>query len=89
MGAFRKQEERRQAFLLPASPSDWLPEGQLAWFVIDAVEQLNPDALLEGYRPRGASCFGQPDDLLLPRGTSDELQKLFVRVLQFAQKGAW
>jgi hypothetical protein len=37
MGAFRKQEDRRQGFLLPPSPADWLPEGHLAWFVIDAV----------------------------------------------------
>ena len=33
--------------LLPLSPSDWVPEGHLAWFVIDAVEQLDNDALLK------------------------------------------
>ena len=37
MGSFREQEDRRQGFLLPPSPSDWLPEGHLAWFIFDAV----------------------------------------------------
>ena len=41
MGSFRKREDRRQGFLLPPSPSDWLPDNHLAWFVIDAVEQLD------------------------------------------------
>jgi hypothetical protein len=33
--------DREQALLLPPSPREWLPEGHLAWFVIDAVERLD------------------------------------------------
>jgi transposase/IS5 family transposase len=33
--------EPRQSFLLPPSPLDWLPEGHLALFVLDVVEQLD------------------------------------------------
>jgi transposase len=65
MGAFRKQEDRRQGFLLPPSPTDWLPEGHLAWFVIDAVEQLNIDALLDGYRTCGRGEQSYPPRAML------------------------
>jgi transposase len=30
-----------QSFLLPPSPGDWLPEGDLAYFVLDVMEQLD------------------------------------------------
>ncbi len=33
--------DRNQAYLLPPSLTDWLPEGHLAWFVLDAVEQID------------------------------------------------
>ena len=36
--------DREQAFLLPPDVRDWLPEGHLAWFVIDAVAELDPSA---------------------------------------------
>ena len=65
MGAFRKQEDRRQGFLLPPSPSDWLPENHLAWFVIDAVEQLNIDKVLDGYRISGKGEQAHPPRVML------------------------
>lgn len=65
MGAFRKQEDRRQGLLLPPSPSDWLPENHLAWFVIDAVEQLNIDKLLDGYRVSGKGEQAYPPRVML------------------------
>jgi hypothetical protein len=33
--------DRNQAYLLPPSLADWLPQGHLAWFVLDAVEQID------------------------------------------------
>jgi transposase len=65
MGSFRKQEDRRQGLLLPPSPSDWLPEGHLAWFVIDAVEQLNIDTLLAKYREGGKGEQAYPPRVML------------------------
>jgi transposase len=35
----------RQAFLLPPSPLEWLPEGHLAYFVLDVVEELDLTAI--------------------------------------------
>jgi transposase len=31
----------RQSYLLPPSPQDWLPEGHLAYFILDLVAQLD------------------------------------------------
>jgi transposase len=38
-----------QSFLLPPSPRDWLPEGHLAYFVSDLVDQLNLSAITKVY----------------------------------------
>jgi hypothetical protein len=32
---------RDQAYLFPPSLRDWLPKDDLAWFVLDAVEQMD------------------------------------------------
>ena len=65
MGSFRKQEDRRQGFLLPPSPSDWLPDNHLAWFVIDAVEQLDIDHMLAKYRSGGKGEQAYPPRMML------------------------
>ena len=48
----------RQAFLLPPSPLEWLPEGHLALFILDVVQQLDLSKIyahyereLRGYPP--------------------------------------
>ena len=33
--------DRDQVLLLPPSLREWLREGHLAWFVMDAIEQLD------------------------------------------------
>ncbi|MGH2745404.1 MAG: transposase, partial [Thermoleophilaceae bacterium] len=45
--------DREQEFLLPPSLCEWLPEGHLAWFVIDAVAQLDLSAFYAAYRADG------------------------------------
>jgi transposase len=39
----------RQAFLLPPSPTEWLAEGHLAYFVLEVVEELDVSALFAHY----------------------------------------
>lgn len=45
--------DRNQAYLLPPSLADWLPEDHLAWFVLDAVEQIDLSQFYKKYRVDG------------------------------------
>ena len=36
--------DRRQMYLIPPSQEDWLAEGHLAWFILDAVEWAKPSS---------------------------------------------
>ena len=45
--------DRNQAYLLPPSLTDWLPEGHLAWFVLDAIKQIDLQPFYKRYRPDG------------------------------------
>jgi transposase len=45
--------DRDQALLLPPDLREWLPEGHLAWFVIDAVAALDLGAIYGDYRDDG------------------------------------
>lgn len=42
-----------QLFLMPPSITDWLPEDHLAYFVLDAVEEMDLTAFYAGYRADG------------------------------------
>jgi transposase len=44
---------REQGFLLPPDVRDWLPADHLAWFVIDAVAQMDLAAFYAAYRADG------------------------------------
>jgi transposase len=44
---------REQGFLLPPDVRDWLPGDHLAWFVIDAVEEMAVSAFYAAYRADG------------------------------------
>lgn len=51
--------ERDQLFFLPPSLTDCLPEDHLAWFVLDALAQMDLEAFYADYRPDGwASLSG-------------------------------
>ena len=45
--------DREQAWLLPPSLREWLPGEHLAWFVLDAVEQMDLAAFVAAYRADG------------------------------------
>src|SRR4051812_9976256 len=45
--------DRDQELLLPPSLREWLPEGHLAWFVIDAVAALDLKPFYGAYRDNG------------------------------------
>jgi transposase len=45
--------DREQELLLPPSLREWLPERHLAWFVLDAVAEMDLAAFYAGYREDG------------------------------------
>jgi transposase len=45
--------DRDQDFLLPPSLKDWLPDDHLAWFVLDAVDELDLSDFYASYRSDG------------------------------------
>ncbi len=47
------ESRREQGFLLPPDVRDWLGADHLAWFVIDAVEQMDLSAFYAAYRADG------------------------------------
>jgi len=54
--------ERDQSYLLPPSIADWLPEEHLAWFVLEAVGQMDLSAFRGKYREDGTgSAAYQPE----------------------------
>jgi hypothetical protein len=49
--------EPRQGYLLPPSPLEWLPEGHLAYFLLDVVGELDLSAI---YAPYEREVRGYP-----------------------------
>lgn len=45
--------DRDQRFLLPPDMREWLPEGHLAWFVIDVVDSIDLAVFRSAYRADG------------------------------------
>ncbi len=45
--------DREQDYLMPPSLREWLGEGHLAWFVIDAVDQMDLSEFYAAYRSDG------------------------------------
>src|SRR3954462_13267957 len=45
--------DREQELLLPPSLREWLPQEHLAWFVLDAVAEMDLGAFYAGYRDDG------------------------------------
>ena len=68
--------DREQGYLMPPSLQEWLPEGDLSWFILDVVGQLDLKEFYAAYREDGVGRGGlrSRDDgggvavCLLPRG---------------------
>ena len=52
-----KQCDRETVYLFPPSVQDWLPEGHLARFVVEIVDQLNLERLKSAYAGRGSEAY--------------------------------
>lgn len=47
------KNDREQGYLLPPNVREWLPQGDLAWFLLDVVAQMDLRAFYRGYREDG------------------------------------
>ena len=56
---------RDQLYLLPPSMKDWLPENHLAWFVMDAVEQMDLSAFHAAHRMDGRGQKAHHPEIML------------------------
>lgn len=45
--------DREQGYLMPPSVREWLPEGDLAWFIVDSVDQIDLREFYRQYREDG------------------------------------
>jgi len=57
--------ERDQPFLLPPDLRDWLPDGHLAWFILDVVDQLDLQPFYRAHRDDGHGHPAYDPKLLL------------------------
>ena len=57
--------DRDQQFLLPPSMRDWLPEGHLAWFVLEVVDRLDTSVLHARHPNVGVGRRAYDPDMLL------------------------
>jgi len=58
--------DREQSFLMPPSLRDWLPDDHLAWFVLDAVAQMDLSAFEAKYRADGWGAAAFPPSMMVP-----------------------
>ncbi|WP_020391715.1 IS1182 family transposase [Kribbella catacumbae] len=57
--------DREQLMLMPPSVADWLPEGHLAWFVLDVVAELDLSGFMMGYRADGRGGAAYDPEMML------------------------
>lgn len=57
--------DREQMYLFPPSLKDWVPEGDLSWFILDAVGEMDLRAFYEGYRADGLGGKGYEPSMMV------------------------
>ena len=60
-----KAVNREQMLLLPPSLDEWLPEEHLAWFILDAVEEMDLSGFYAKYRSDGTGQAAYHPQMLL------------------------
>lgn len=61
-----------EPFLFPPCPADWLPEGHLAWFILELVDQLDLRVIDGRYQSKD------------PRGQRPYAPKMMVALLHYS-----
>ena len=56
MSRFRPVD-RQTGYLLPPSVDEWLPEGHLARFIVEVIDELDLSAFSQAYAGRGSAAY--------------------------------
>lgn len=65
--------DREQGYLMAPSLREWLPEEDLAWFILDAVEQMDLSEFYAAYRNDGWGGCASQDPGGYGRSLDDQL----------------
>src|SRR3972149_9888960 len=57
--------DREQGYLMPPSMREWLEEGHLAWFIVDAVGQMDLGEFYAGYRSDGWGAAAYDPEIMV------------------------
>lgn len=57
--------DRNQQYLMPPSLKEWVPEGDLAWFVLDVVKQIELGEFYKRYRADGSGAVGFDPEMMV------------------------
>lgn len=57
--------DRDQQFLMPLDMRDWLPSDDLAWFILEAVEELDLSAFYAAYRQDGQGAAAHDPQMMV------------------------
>lgn len=60
------EADRDQMYLMPPSLREWLPEGDLAWFVVDATSQMDLAPFSVGRREDGGGRPAHAPEVMVP-----------------------
>lgn len=66
MGYNFLKADRNQLLLLPPSLSEWLPEDHLAYFILDAIEEMDLEQFYAAYRSDGWGGAGYDPVTIVP-----------------------
>ena len=82
--------DREQGYLMLPSLQEWLPEGDLAWFILDVVGQMDLKEFYAAYREDGwGAAAYDPGFRTLCRFRAERqeaLKRLFVQVLKLCRE---
>jgi transposase len=57
--------DRDQIFLLPPTLREWLPSGDLVWFLLDVVQEMDLEVFLQGYREDGTGSRAYHPEMMV------------------------
>ncbi len=78
-----KEYNLDQQFLLPPSFKDWLPEGDLVYFIVDVVDELDLSDIYRYYEEK-KDCQGKTVGMKAPSGQPAYHPKMMVALLLYA-----